>query len=117
MITGRGEGSLVPPRVPALWSPDVPPWPAADVTPAADLAAHRARHHAVRPARTTSEPAAVAVLERPVPAVEEPTRAPARAVDPAAPRPSSELDAFLAEAEKSVRAKRKNGPVTRGERR
>ncbi len=107
----------MPPRVPALWFPDVPPWPAVDATPAADLAAHLARHHSVRPAHTTSQPTAVAVLERPVPVVEEPTRAPARAVDPAAPRPSSELDAFLAEAEKSVRAKRKNGPVTRGERR
>lgn len=107
----------MPPRVPALWFPDVPPWPAVDPTPAADLAAHLARHRSVGPAHDAPQPAAVAVLERPIPVFEEPARTPIPVADVVVPRPSSELDAFLAEAEKSVRAQRKTGSGKRRERR
>lgn len=115
MITGRGEGSLVPPRASALWFPDVPPSPASDATPAADLAAHLARYRSVGPAQVAPQPSVVAVLERPLPQLEEPIRPVVAVPQVVAPRPASELDAFLAEAEKSVRAKRKSGSAARGE--
>ncbi|WP_374609948.1 hypothetical protein [Gordonia sp. (in: high G+C Gram-positive bacteria)] len=105
----------MPPRASALWFPDVPPSPASDATPAADLAAHLARYRSVGPAQVALQPSAVAVLERPVPMLEKPVRPVAAAPQVVAPRPASELDAFLAEAEKSVRAKRKSGSAARGE--
>ncbi|AZZ80072.1 hypothetical protein C5O27_02305 [Gordonia alkanivorans] len=98
---------MVLPRPQSLWFPDVPAWPSSGTTPAADLAAHLARFRSVDAAQGDVGGTAVAVLD-----------APALPVEPSAPRfetpvaeipgkPSSDLDAFLAEAEKSVRAKRK----------
>ncbi|WP_244970845.1 hypothetical protein [Gordonia jinghuaiqii] len=107
MTTSRGEGSLVPPRVPSLWFPDVAPWPATDATPAADLAAHLGRSRSVSAAHGLSAGSAVAVLGRPAVPFQRPGPAAVRAVEPAVVRPSSDLDSFLAEAEQAVRAKRK----------
>lgn len=96
----------MPPRAPALWFADVPPMPAVDATPAADLAAHLARYRSVDAVHDATSSSAVAVLERPVGPVEQPDRAPVTTIETVAPRSSSDLEAFLADAEKSVRAKR-----------
>ncbi|MGW9265533.1 hypothetical protein [Gordonia terrae] len=105
----------MPPRAPALWFPDVPPWPAVDATPASDLAAHLARHRSVGPAHAAAQSSGVAVLERPMEVVAPPSRPVVAGPEVITPRVPSELDVFLAEAEKSVRAKRKTGSGGRDE--
>ena len=98
---------MVLPRPHSLWFPDVPAWPSSGATPAVDLAAHLARFRSVDAVQGDVGGAAVAVLDAPAPPVEPSTprfEAPLAEI-PA--KPSSDLDSFLAEAEKSVRAKRK----------
>lgn len=98
---------MVPQRPQSLWFPDVPAWPSSGSTPAVDLAAHLARFRSVDAAQGNVGGTAVAVLDAPAPPVEPPLP---RGGVPAVALPersSSDLDSFLAEAEESVRAKRK----------
>ncbi|MCK8613014.1 hypothetical protein [Gordonia sp. C13] len=94
-------------RPQSLWFPDIPAWPSSGATPAVDLAAHLARFRSVDAVHGTVGGTAAAVLDAPAPPVEPltPTVVPPALEVPE--KPSSDLDSFLAEAEKSFRAKRK----------
>lgn len=94
-------------RPQSLWFPDVAAWPSSGATPAVDLAAHLARFRSVDAVQSDAGGTAVAVLGAPATSV---GRSVTRGETPVAAvpeKPSSDLDAFLAEAERSVRAKRK----------
>ncbi|QMU22261.1 hypothetical protein [Gordonia rubripertincta] len=94
-------------RPQSLWFPDVPAWPSSGATPAVELAAHLARFRSVDAVANNVDGAAVAVLDVPVLPGELSTPRFDTPVTGVPAKPSSDLDSFLAEAEASVRAKRK----------
>ncbi|MEO9329679.1 hypothetical protein [Gordonia aurantiaca] len=95
------------PRPRSLWYPDLPAWPSTGATPAADLAAHLARFRSVDAVQPPDATSSVAVLDAPQQMIDEAENFPGRVPMEVPDRPSSDLDAFLAEAEKSVRERRK----------
>ncbi len=100
---------MVPQRPQSLWfPPDVPAWPSSGSTPAVDLAAHLARFRSVDAAQAMSAAPRwqfSTLRHRPSSRRCRGGGVPAVALPPE--RSSSDLDSFLAEAEESVRAKRK----------
>lgn len=95
------------PRAQSLWYPAVPAWPSTGTTPAADLATHLGRFRAIDAVQPICSASPLAVLETPAPVSEPVTHFAGRGPSEAQDRPSSDLDAFLREAEKAVRDKRR----------